>query len=495
VSEIAADYLVIGAGATAMAFVDTLLSESDADIVMVDRRYRPGGHWNDAYPFVRLHQPSAFYGVNSRELSSWSKDTIGLNAGLYGLASGSDVLSHFEQVMLERFLPSGRVRWVPMSEYSIGADGAHQITSLTTGQGTRITVRKKFVDGTRAQTAIPATHPPKYAVAFGVTCIPPNQLPDIRRPYAVYTVVGSGKTGMDSCIWLLQHGVPPSRVRWIMPRDAWLLNRANMQPGAEDFDRSIAGTIGQFEAIVEATSLVDLFANLEARGLLMRIDKTVEPTTYRCAVVSPAELAELQRIKDIVRLGHLRAVAPTRIDLDQGSRAADPDTLYIDCSASAVVQPPPVPVFDGGRINLLMVRWCQPLFSAALVAFVESHFDNQAEMNALCAVVPSPEQPVDWLRMWAVTLANTQRWRQHETLNAWLSQCRLNGVAAMLRGGKPDDTAKLERLKEVAVRGGAAAAKLPGLLASRREGQHDRHDGTAARVLHAGKRHPNGVAM
>ena len=61
------DYLVVGAGATAMAFVDTLLTENaDATVVMVNRHHRPGGHWNDAYPFVRLHQPSAFYGVASR---------------------------------------------------------------------------------------------------------------------------------------------------------------------------------------------------------------------------------------------------------------------------------------------------------------------------------------------------------------------------------------------------------------------------------------------
>ena len=73
------DYLVFGAGATAMAFVDTLLTESDADVVMVDRHHRPGGHWNDAYPFVRLHQPAAYYGVASRELSNWTKDKTGLN--------------------------------------------------------------------------------------------------------------------------------------------------------------------------------------------------------------------------------------------------------------------------------------------------------------------------------------------------------------------------------------------------------------------------------
>ena len=47
-SPLETDYLVIGAGAAAMAFVDTLLDESDARIVMVDRHDRPGGHWNDA---------------------------------------------------------------------------------------------------------------------------------------------------------------------------------------------------------------------------------------------------------------------------------------------------------------------------------------------------------------------------------------------------------------------------------------------------------------
>lgn len=465
-NEIAADYLVVGAGATAMSFVDTLLSESDGDIVMVDRRYRPGGHWNDAYPFVRLHQPSAFYGVSSRELSSWTKDKVGLNAGYYGLASGSEVLSHFEQVMQERFLPSGRVRWLPLTEYRAGADDAHEVTSLTNGGQTRIVVRRKFVDGTHAQTAIPATRPPQYAIAPGVICTAPNELPEIRRPHAAYTVVGSGKTGMDSCLWLLQHGVPASRIRWIMPRDAWLINRANVQPGADDFDRTMAGTIGQFEAITEATSVSDVFAGLEERGLLMRIDRTVEPTTYRCAVVSEAELAELRRIKDIVRLGHLRAIAAERIELDQGALSADPDTLYIDCSAGAIVHPPPVPVFDGNRINLLMVRWCQPLFSAALIAFVESHFNDPAELNGLCTVVPSPERPIDWLRMWAVTLANTARWQQNEQVKAWLRQCRLNNVVAMMRGVRPDDTAKFERLKESAAKAAAAASKLPMLLSS-----------------------------
>lgn len=466
--SIETDYLVIGAGATAMAFVDTLLTESpDATVAMVDRQHRPGGHWNDAYPFVRLHQPSEWYGVASRELSHGVKDTGGFNSGLYGLASGAHVLAYFDQVMQQRFLPSGRVRWMPMSQYAAGPGGEHRVTSLTSGEAQAITVRKKVVDATHAQTAVPATSPPKYEVAEGVSCLPLNKLPQIKRAHAAHTVVGSGKTGMDAILWLLENGVTPSRIRWIMSRDAWLMNRVNFQPGIENYERSVGSNIGQFDAICEAASVPDLFARLEGKELLLRIDKDVEPTTYRCAVVSLAELAQLRRVKDIVRLGHVRRIEPTQIILDKGSVPAEPDTLYIDCSASAIVMPPDVPVFDGDhRINLLMVRTCQPLFSAAVIAYVESHLASTAEKNALCTVVPSPEKPIDWLRMWLASLANGARWRQHAGLTAWLNACRLNAFAVYMRGVKPDDTEKIAMVQAVGAKSGAAAAKLSAMLAA-----------------------------
>jgi len=66
---IEADYFIIGAGACAMAFVDELLTHSNSSIVMVDRRDNPGGHWNDAYPFVRLHQPSEMASTHANSAS------------------------------------------------------------------------------------------------------------------------------------------------------------------------------------------------------------------------------------------------------------------------------------------------------------------------------------------------------------------------------------------------------------------------------------------
>ena len=71
-SVIETDYLIVGAGASGMAFADALIAECDADVVMVERRHCPGGHWNGAYPFVRIHRASACYGVNSRMLAEAS---------------------------------------------------------------------------------------------------------------------------------------------------------------------------------------------------------------------------------------------------------------------------------------------------------------------------------------------------------------------------------------------------------------------------------------
>ena len=66
--EVEADYLVVGAGASGMAFTDALIDHSDVRVALVDRRHGVGGHWLEAYPFVRLHQSSTFYGVASTVL-------------------------------------------------------------------------------------------------------------------------------------------------------------------------------------------------------------------------------------------------------------------------------------------------------------------------------------------------------------------------------------------------------------------------------------------
>ena len=111
------DYLIVGAGAAGLAFADELIAASDADVVMVDRRHGPGGHWNDAYPFVRLHQPSAYYGVNSRILGGNSIDRAGPNAGFYPRATAAEICDYYQRVLEEHLLASGQVRFFGMSDW------------------------------------------------------------------------------------------------------------------------------------------------------------------------------------------------------------------------------------------------------------------------------------------------------------------------------------------------------------------------------------------
>ena len=124
------DYLIIGSGAVGMAFADTLLTETDANIIIVDKYAKPGGHWNVAYPFVTLHQPSQFYGVSSKELSKGRIDKVGLNKGLFDLASGAEVSAYYDEVMRDTFLPTGRVQYFPLCEYK----GDYKFTSMMTGE-------------------------------------------------------------------------------------------------------------------------------------------------------------------------------------------------------------------------------------------------------------------------------------------------------------------------------------------------------------------------
>lgn len=219
------DYLVIGAGAMGMAFTDTLITESGARVVMIDRACQPGGHWTTAYPFVRLHQPSAYYGVNSRALGNNTIDLVGWNQGLNELAPVGEICAYFDAVLQQQLLPTGRVDYFPMSEYL--GDGRFRTLA---GTEYVVTVNRRIVDATYLRAVVPSMRPAPYSVAPGVDCVAPNELPKLGTRDR-YVVVGAGKTGMDVCLWLLRNDVCPDKLTWIMPRDSWLIDRATLQPG------------------------------------------------------------------------------------------------------------------------------------------------------------------------------------------------------------------------------------------------------------------------
>jgi NAD(P)-binding Rossmann-like domain len=478
------DYLVIGAGTAGLAFADTLLDESDAHITIVDRRGKPGGHWNDAYSFVTLHQPSAFYGVNSMELGSGRKDVLGFNKGLHELASGPEVAAYFDRVMQHKLLPSGRVSYHPMCNVVVNDSDDKEFESLLNGRRTRVIVRKKVVDAAYSSPVVPSTHTPRFRVDAGVRLVPPNALPQLwshpaTRPTTHTTlprhfvIIGAGKTAMDTGVWLLGAGAAPDSIHWVMPRDSWLINRVTAQPGMEFFDEAIGGQANQMEALAKATSTADLFLRLEACGNVMRIHTDHTPSMFHLATITPGEVQELRRITQVIRMGHVQAIDAKGLVLDQGRvdtpSFANEHTLYIDCTASAVEPRPTQPIFQGDKLVLQIVRLPQPAFSAALVAYVEAHSDrytSDKDRNRLCGTVGFPHTLDDYARCMLVNMWNQFNWSQDKELRKWVRDSRLDGFSKTMLSVAPDDAAKqavVARLREHAM---AAMSNLPKLIAS-----------------------------
>lgn len=458
------DYLIVGAGAVGLAFADTLLDETDATITIVDRHGKPGGHWNDAYSFVTLHQPSAFYGVNSMPLGDNRIDQTGINQGLYELASGPEVSGYFEKVMNQRLLASGRVSYFPMSNYL----GNGRFVSLLSGKETELHIRKKTVDATYFGTTVPSTHKPQFEIEAGVDFVALNDLPHLwKRSQGLpkhYVIVGAGKTGMDAACWLLASGADPDAISWIMPRDSWLLNRRKTQPGIDFFEETIAGQADMMEACALATDVDDLFDRLEACGVMLRIDPSVRPTVHRYATVSTGEVAQLARIKRVIRRGRVHRLSPTSAVFEGGTETFVEGTLFIDCSACAVEDRPAVPVFQGDLIVPQMIRIPQPAFSAALAAYVEANYEDDATKNGLCGSIPLPRTLDMYPRAVLGNMMNQLAWGQDPKLRDWIRESRLDGFGKVIASVDPTDEAKLAVLKKFRKFAMPAAANLTKLI-------------------------------
>lgn len=458
--KLKANYLVVGSGAAGMAFIDVMLRYSDATLIVVDRHHAPGGHWNDAYPFVRLHQPSSYYGVCSRQLGTDALDPSPLNTGMTERASAAELLAYYERLMQE-YVATGRVIYLPRTEHI----GGGVVRYLMTDMQVTVEVATKIVDSTYLGTAVPSTHPPHYEIADEARVVTPNVLARVDDRYGSYTVVGAGKTGVDVCLWLLDNGVTADRIRWIMPRDAWWQNRANVQRGDAFFEATFGALIAQMESVATAGTMDDLFLALEDRQQLLRIDAGVVPEMYHGAIMSIGELELLRTIEDVVRLGRIKRIEADAIVLALGTISARSNTLYIDCSASGVTRRPLIPIFKDGLITLQFVKPIQPVFSAALVARVETLDLSEADKNELCSPLPAPDTPADWLNILLAGLGAQARWGANADVKAWIASTRLDTFGMMARSVKADDIVRLDLLRRLSANALAAARNAKRLLA------------------------------
>ncbi|MEM7218867.1 MAG: hypothetical protein AAF515_10910 [Pseudomonadota bacterium] len=429
-ARIETDYLVVGAGAIGMAFVDVLLERTDADIVIVDKRCQPGGHWVDGYPFLRLHQPSAFYGVPSCPLGMDRVDTDGVNAGFYERAGVAEINDYYQKVMQDRFLASDRVRFLPSTEYLAVDQGEHSLRGTLSGTEIRVKARRKLVDATYLQSSIPATHDPKQN-RVGFTCDPdvrmvtPGELVNCFDCPDGFTLIGAGKTAMDTCCWLIDAGVDPNRIRWIRPRDGWLVNRVTTQP----LDLSANMLIFQGHMMAAAATSGDgyeLACRMEEQELYLRIDTQQRAPIYRGATIALSELEALRTVENVVRKGYIQSVDTRRVRLTEGELKHTTDHVFIDCTAPGLANKPLVPIFRDDKIIIQYTTVGVAPWTAAVVGFFESLDISTEDKNACCAPLPRTglieDQPVNMHRGFALEGPR----RKYSEYADWSSACRLN---------------------------------------------------------------------
>ena len=146
-----------------MAFTDALIDHADVRVALVDRRHGVGGHWLEAYPFVRLHQASAFYGVASTLLGGGQLQQRGPEAGLQERAAQPEICAYYARtarpdggVGQGRVLPQLRVRRRP-----------HRSSRASRASGSRCPSGAGSSTPATSPPSIPAEKPPPFGVADG----------------------------------------------------------------------------------------------------------------------------------------------------------------------------------------------------------------------------------------------------------------------------------------------------------------------------------------
>ncbi|GAA4760478.1 NAD(P)/FAD-dependent oxidoreductase [Nocardioides endophyticus] len=451
------DYLVVGAGATGMAFTDSLIDHADVRVALVDRRYAPGGHWLAAYPFVRLHQSSTFYGAASTVLGGGRIQERGPEAGLHERADQAKICSYFGDLLTDRMLASDRVEFFAGCDYL----GERTFVSRVSGQTYEVPETCRIVHASYLSPDIPAESKPRFGVSDGARVIPVNDLARLEDAPGQFVVVGSGKTATDSCIWLLARGVDPDAICWVRPRDPWMLNRALIQPDPVIYLGMVADMMA---AAATAASLDDLFLRLEELDIMQRIDPTVTPTMAKAPTLGRWELDQLRTIDNVVRLGHIQTVRRGRLDLTEGSVGIADDAVVVDCAADGLKRRPRVAIWGPDAITPQPVRAGFPCFGAALVGYVEATRDDDAEKNRLCPPSSFGNTLTDWAEMNVIGFRNSAAFGSEPDIKDWSNRVALN--PARLPPDYPD-SAQLDdavrRLRANTSAGVARLAQLGGL--------------------------------
>ncbi len=219
------DLCIVGAGYAGLnaAFVASQYLPATARLLVLDKHQQVGGMWNDAYPYVRLHQPYRMFTAGN---IPW---TLGRERSY--LATRDEVAAHLRHcfdVISKRFDVDARWGW----EYLDQIEDANSV--MVTARGPDGEVRtfrvERFID---ARGFDVESNDPLPLASRHVHSIAPNELEDSGLLNDAHTdpvwVIGSGKTAMDTIVALVQVN-PARRLGMVTGTGTYFFNRDLVTP-------------------------------------------------------------------------------------------------------------------------------------------------------------------------------------------------------------------------------------------------------------------------
>jgi hypothetical protein len=214
------DLCVVGAGYAGLnaVFVASQYLPGTARVLVLDKHQQAGGMWNDAYPYVRLHQPYQMFTAGN---IAWS-----LVRERSYLATRDEVaahLCHCLDVISERLDVDARWGWECLDHTEHGSSVV--VTARGPDGEVRTFTAERFIDATGFD--IESIDPLPVASRH-VRSIAPRELEDSGLMSDDHTepvwVIGSGKTAMDTIVAVARAN-PARRIGMVTGTGTYFLNR------------------------------------------------------------------------------------------------------------------------------------------------------------------------------------------------------------------------------------------------------------------------------
>lgn len=302
------DYIIIGAGYAGLNCVSAIGRLSpESTVLVVDARPEVGGCWNAFYQYVKLHQPASVFGV-AGETDKWGLDST------TRLASRHSICDHFQRYA--EGLPS-TVSMMLSTTFTSSSKDANDLfeVSVTLPSGeTKVLKSRYMIDARafnykdRAATAKKLISPDKqHADVLEVT--PEDLLDTVRRLQGkdvAYFVIGAGKTGCDSALFLAKNAPADQRVIMVQGGGLYFVNRDKVVPQKTTW----WGRLGYSDCTVlqlffriiyeyDGDNALPVMQRMEKDGLLIKLGKG-QPRYSMFGIISPAEVAIIEKRAELV---------------------------------------------------------------------------------------------------------------------------------------------------------------------------------------------------